>query len=216
MTKTNKQKLKIAIIFNLIIVIFEIVGVVLSVKRHGAKVFLFYTENSNYFAGLVSFIFCATGIVSLKKNKRIDDWVCVLRFVSTVCLLVTLVVVSCVFIPMFPKTAEGMLLKNSNLYEHFLCPVLSLLSFLFFENNFKLSKKYFWWALFPTVIYGVLIVLFNVLKIVKGPYPFLFVYEIKWWICALFLLGILLIAATLDFILFVSHNKICIKSKKTI
>ena len=54
----TKKKLVMAFVFNFLIFVLEVVGLVLSIQRHGMNVFCYYTENSNYFAGIVSAVFC--------------------------------------------------------------------------------------------------------------------------------------------------------------
>ena len=61
------NKINWALAMNLLIVVFEIIALVLSIKRHGIGVFKYYTENSNYFALIVSVIFCIYAIFS--KNS---------------------------------------------------------------------------------------------------------------------------------------------------
>ena len=202
----TKKKLVMAFVFNFLIFVLEVVGLVLSIQRHGMNVFCYYTENSNYFAGIVSAVFCVVVLVCILKKKLVPNWLHLLRFVSTVCLSITILVVSFVFVPMFPKTAELMMLQNSNLYEHFLCPMLSIMSFVLLENQVKLSKISVVFSLVPTIVYGVVIVILNVLKVVRGPYPFLLVYEIKWWLCALFLIGLFVIAVLTSLTIFAFHN----------
>ena len=86
-------KLKFALVINLAIVLLEIVGLILSVQRHGTGVFMFYTENSNYFALIVSIIFSVFACMELKQRKTIPKWVKVLRHTTTVCLSITFLVV---------------------------------------------------------------------------------------------------------------------------
>ena len=55
-----------------------------------------------------------------------------------------------------------MLLKNSNLFLHLIIPVLSIISFIFFEKTNKIKFKYVFLAVIPTFIYS-LLYLINVL-----------------------------------------------------
>lgn len=208
MKKTiNRTNIICALIINIAIVVLEIIGVFLSVQRHGIKVFQFYTENSNYFALIVSFIFCISCVVALIKRKHIPRWILNLRFVSTVCLTVTFVVVIAVLIPMFPDTFVFMMFQNSNLFQHFLCPVLSFISFIFFENQISLTKKSILYCLIPTLIYGVVLITLNLFKIITGPYPFFYVYVIPWYTTTLSLLGIFIGSLLITIILYYLHNK---------
>lgn len=201
-----KRKLIWALIFNFIILGLEIVGLVLSVQRHGIKVFIFYTENSNYFALVISLIFCITAIIALTKNALPPQWVHILRFIATVCLTITFIVSVFVIIPFKPSLYKYMLYQGSSLYQHILCPLLSLSSFLFFEYQKPLSKKVIFYALIPTIIYGGTCVVLNLLRVMTGPYPFFYFYQIPWYISIPSLLGVVAISTLTAFMLYVSHT----------
>ena len=49
----------------------------------------------------------------------------------------------------------AVLLRNSNLFFHLLVPVLSIITFIFFERNNKLTFKYSFYGLIPMVLYAV-------------------------------------------------------------
>ena len=70
MTKTNKRLL-ISVILNFLIVIFEAVGVFLSLRRRGVEAFLFYTELTNYLTLIISLIYVVFGIVVLKNQENL-------------------------------------------------------------------------------------------------------------------------------------------------
>lgn len=211
-TKLNKQKLISALVINIIIIVFETIGAALSIRRHGIKVFQFYTENSNYVALVVSFVFCIVGIYCLRRNLCLPSWLHHIRYVTTTCLTITLVVVLCVLTPLYPNTFIFMMFKDSNLYQHLLCPLLSIISFIVFENLYKLSFKSTLLAIIPTMFYGVCAIVLNLLKIITGPYPFFYVYVLPWNITTLALIGIVFIAFACAFLLMFIHNLIGKKS----
>ena len=204
--KSNK-KLIIALALNIIIVGLEIVGVVFSVQKYGIGVFKFYTENSNYFALIVSTLFCVNAIIALRNKSMISRFAHNLRFVSTVCLTVTLLVVLLVLIPMYPNTFINMMFLNSNLYQHLLCPVLSIISFVFFENQQKLQKNSIFYAIIPTLVYGTVCIVLNLFRIITGPYPFFYVYEVPWYFSTFMSIGIFLGAILVAYIIYAVHNR---------
>ena len=155
-----------------------------------------------------SLIFVVFAINKLIFKSQIPRFVKVFRLISTLGLSITFVVVMFVFVPMFPNIAEFLVFKNSNLYEHFLCPIFSVLSFVFFESETKFQKRYVFFALIPTITYGVAIVILNILRVVRGPYLFLSIYEVEWFVCVLFLAGIFLIAMLFSWMLVKINNKL--------
>ena len=188
---------------NLIIVFMELIGVVLSLKRRGVGAFLFYTENVNYFTLLVSFWFVLEYLIKQKTSKIVNCF----RFISSVCLAVTFVMVTTILIPMFPESFMFMMFEDSNLYQHFLCPTISILSLILFENKNKLHKTNIIFALIPTLVYGIVMVILNLLKVVVGPYPFFYLYQIRWYLSIPWLIGVLLIVVAIDLFVFWLHNK---------
>lgn len=207
MTKYNNRTI-IALTVNLLIVALEIAGLILSVQKYGLGVFQFYTENSNYFALIVSTIFCMGCIVSLIKSTPIPNWIHTLRYISTACLTLTFVVISFVLSPLYPVKFVDWLFKGSGLYQHLLCPIISFVSFVFIENTLRLSKKTIWIALAPTICYGVVCIVLNILKLMTGPYPFFYVYELPLYISIPSLIGMILLSFSISLILYkVNNNK---------
>ena len=202
-----RRKIIIALFANMAILGMEIAGLVLSVQRHGIDVFQYYTENSNYFTLIASATFCVVAIISLIKKRPIALWVHTLRYISTVCLTITLVIVLFVLIPLYPSTLAHMLFQNSNLFQHLLCPTFSIVSFLYLENWQRLPTKHIYFALLPTMLYGVICLVLNFLRIITGPYPFFYIYVLPWYYSAPSLVGILLVSYFIAFILIAVRNK---------
>ena len=74
---------------------------------------------------------------------------------------------------------------------HVLCPIIALISFLLFEeNSLENTLKNNLRALYFTVIYALILISLNILKIVVGPYPFLKVYEQSVFVSVFWILGI--------------------------
>ena len=203
----NYKKLIWALAVNFIILILEIIALFLSIQRHGIMVFTFYTENSNYFALIVSLIFCIGALFTLSRKSVLPRWIHVLRFIATVCLTITFIVSVFIIIPFRPSMWKYMLFQGSSLYQHLLCPALSMFSFLSFERQNTLTKKSIFFALIPTLIYGITCVILNLLRIITGPYPFFYIYQIPWYVSTLCILGILAISTITAFALYKFDNK---------
>lgn len=178
-TKTKKINFYIALFLNVAIVVMEIVGLLKSYNRQKFESLKFYTEDSNILGFITSLIFCIASIKAIVvKDFSISKWVKVLRYMATSCLTVTFVVVLTVLSPAGGlKALEEMMLKDSMLYHHFLCPVVAFISFVFFEQSLGFNKKTTLFALIPTLVYAVISTTLNILRLLDGPYPFLKVYE---------------------------------------
>ena len=207
MAKNNK-KLLISVILNFLIVLFEIVGVVLSLKRRGVEAFLYYTELTNYLTLLISLLYVIVGIIVLKNNSKIPSWLINIRYASTVGLILTFMVVLCILVPLTPSEFVFYFFGDSNLYQHFICPILAVISFIFFERFAAIKKTVIWYGVFPTLIYGLILISLNACKIIIGPYPFFFVYDFPWYITVLLLSGILSLTLFISWIVIVICNKL--------
>lgn len=158
------MKMKISILLNILIIVFGLMGVVIAAKYHLLKdFFLYYTNLSNIFAVLASIIY----LLTLNKKTKIGEY---LRFLSTICLTLTLLVVIFVLTPMLKV---NLFVGNYMPLYHLICPLLSIISLLFFEKNN--TKPIL--ALIPTAIYGIITLSLNYFKVIEGPYPFLKVHN---------------------------------------
>ena len=210
----KRKNLAIALLFNVLIIIFEIVGFILSTERHGFNAIKYYTQLSNFLTLIVNVIFCVCAIISFVKKNNIKKWVVILRYISTLNLTITLIIVLTILIPAIPNSFSQMMLKNSNLYYHFICPILSIVSFMFFERGVEFDKSKIYLSLVPTVVYGVVCLILNALKVITGPYPFFYVYEFKWYILTFYLLSIITGIYIIAVIIFYLFNKKWEKSSK--
>ncbi len=166
----KNTKNKLPLIINSIIIVFEIIGCIMCAK-HGLSVLQYYTVLSNIFALITSTLYVA---FYLKTKNSIPIAVSFLRYASTVCLTLTFAVVLFIFVPLagFSVMVEGV-----QIFHHLLCPVLSFISFVFFEKRKTLSKRHIFLSLIPTFTYAAVIIVLNILRVVEGPYPFLMVYR---------------------------------------
>ena len=62
------------------------------------------------------------------------------------------------------------------LYTHTLCPLIAFFAFEIFAPK-KFGWRDVWMATGLTLVYGVVIVVLNILRVIEGPYPFLMVYK---------------------------------------
>ena len=175
--KSKKQMISLAI--NITIVIAEVVGLALSIKSHGLSMFKYYTQDSNLLALAVCSVYLVyTALLIKNKIYEIPKWLKLLKYMATCCLAVTLIVVIFILAPM---TGEGglkvLLFSGSMLYYHLICPVAAIITFLFFEEGLNLNRKTVFQAMIPTLIYAAIFLTLNIMKVLEGPYPFLYVYK---------------------------------------
>jgi hypothetical protein len=151
-----------AIIANILIIILEILG--LRASKIGERkwtLLAYYTQLSNLVTLIssVCFLMTAGGVAPL-------------RYLSTCMLALTFLVTIFILAPMgggFKK----MMLSGNGLYHHTLCPILSILSYLFLEPHVKM-----WYLpIIVTTVYGLIMLYLNGKRYFDGPYPFFRVHN---------------------------------------
>lgn len=175
------QRKKIALFLNVLASVLGLIGTLMTL-RGGPWAFLFYTLDSNIVAMISSFVYVAVSLWIQRKgegNMGLPAWVHELRYVGTCTVALTLIVVLFILMPMYMRSGYGfaILTEGAQLYHHTLCPALSLVSFIFFEDNSALSKRSVRNPSYVTGIYAVILIALNLLKVLEGPYPFLFIYR---------------------------------------
>lgn len=162
---------KVAIVLNILLAVMGLIGTIFSIFNDPLKMqFFYYTRLSNNLAILssISLVYFAL------KDKKLPEWVVWLRFVSVIGLTVTFLTV--VFILAPRGGYVHYLLSESGWAHHTLCPIISFISFVFFERP-HISQKVLVCGILPSLIYIVYIVPANILGLVDGPYFFLKVQE---------------------------------------
>lgn len=191
------MKKRIDIIVHILIIILEILGFIRAINHEGRLAIEFYTDLSNLMALITSVLYL---IFYKKENKFINS----LYFVTTTMLTITLLVVIFVLGPMYSFDYKWLILQGSHFIMHLICPVLFILVYLFHKK--RNDNKYL--PVIVTGIYGIVLIILNLLKVVDGPYPFLKVYNQS--ILMTIIWGIILIGVSLviSILLIKLNNKI--------
>lgn len=166
-----EMKRKISLIFNVLIVLFEIIGLILTIGVNKRISFEYYTEDSNILALIISLLF----VIFSLNNCKLPKWLKVLKYSSTVCLSVTFFVVLFILTPMYNFNFKYMFFYNSLVFQHLLCPLLSIVTFVFFDDIGEISFKDVFLGLITTLIYSFILIILNIFDVVVGPYPFLMI-----------------------------------------
>ena len=180
---------------NAVIVALEIVAFCCNMREGGLPVLRYYTVESNLLAAFVSLSFVVCFFVGHGQVPRL---VTRLRYLTTCCLTVTLLVVVFVLAPLMRDyTLWRLLSEGSMLYQHLLCPVLAIFSFTVLERDERLTKRDILFSLIPTALYAAVTIPLNIARVLRGPYPFLLVYEQPVWASCLWIVAIFGLAAAI-------------------
>lgn len=187
---------KALIVINIIIILLELVSLDLD---YGISSLLYYTELSNLLALITSII-----LVITSYKKKMPNYVKILRYIVTVNLLITFLVVLFVLAP--NGNFYNMFFLGSMFEHHLLCPLLSLFSFIFVED-YKLNKKDIKYPVIISIIYGVILITLNILKVVDGPYPFFRVYNQPLIVSIIYFISMIIGSIIISYLLILPKKK---------
>ncbi len=165
-----KEENKKLLILHLLMILLEIMGLITTINIIHSVDFQYYTEDSNILMLIVSLIF----VYFLVFNKEIPKWLEILNHMAVLGLTVTFTVVILVLAPMYRFNYSWLLFKDAMLYYHTLCPILAMITYVFFTKT-NIEKKYIPHTMIFTIIYSIILIILNICQVVEGPYPFLMV-----------------------------------------
>ena len=149
-----------------------------------------YANIGTYLALIASGLMLIMTFVK-KELVNVPYWTVLLKYVSAVFNSLTFVV-ALVHTPVtygLIGYVSNMLL-GINLFRHVLIPLLSAVSFMFFEGDRRLNKKKtMWFPVLVTLLYIVVIVGLVSAKLISAPYVFFNVYlnpvyvSVIWFVC---------------------------------
>ena len=169
--------LTIAFIINLIIIVCE--GITLSHIRGKRNILKYYTYLQNFLSLIASLVFSVCLLACTVSGKAIPEFAKGLRYVAT-CGLMATMFVFIVFLGAGKKIAitEDDFLRHfspraANIILHYVCPMLSLISFVFFERSVNLSNG-IWTgiAAIPSCVYWIVYFILSAAKVWEEPYDF--------------------------------------------
>lgn len=204
MTKNNK----LALGSNILLIVLASLGLYFSIVDKNA--FLYYSDNAGMFALSSSIIY----VIVVLTKKEPNFLSLALRYVSTACLVLTLVGTFYVA----TTTGENYLdsfIKGSHLFNNLLCPIVSFVSFTMFEGDRRLNKKKtIWYALIPTVIYGIIMLVCNVSNTFTGPYSFMMINDNPVYVTVIVFIVTIILNYVIGRFLLLSNQKHAPRRKK--
>ena len=161
------KDVKISLVLNIIIVILVTLGSIFMISGFNfmaeeipliatkVEALKYYTVDSNILMGVISFIFIIYEILLLKnKIKEIPRFVYFLKLLATAGVTLTFLITA-IFLAPFSTYSFFAFYQNSNLFFHFIIPILSIISFIFFESTNKIKFKDTILAILSMIIYAV-------------------------------------------------------------
>lgn len=201
----KNKKLFVSLLLNVAAVAFEVVGFI-DASYLGWVQFWFYTQISNLLLGIVSIVLIGYILCHMRDGIRIPAWLSFAKYCVTIMTTQTFLISLLVLSPMLGGIGM-MMLGPIVRYFHTLCPLLAMVSFLIFDPKpMALTARHTRLAMLPTIVYGAVAILLNLLRVWHGPYPFLYVYEQPVWLSLVWLVVIMGAAFLIAFLLRIANQ----------
>ena len=168
---SNKNRQTSEILFNLVIVILAVTGIILmltseaeegALQSSGLENFKFYTVLSNVFCGIVALIYLICIFAKKGTGKM-----AALKLAAVCGVAITFAVVAFMFGPIY---GFANFYKRGNLFFHLLLPVTAMAEFIFVKRK-KISFRYTVFAAIPTLLYAIGYLLNILINGIGGPWP---------------------------------------------
>ena len=166
-----RAEIRPVVIVNVILALLEIIAFVHDCMVFGAGLFQWYTVDSNVLQLAVSVLV----IYYCLKGSELPGSITRLHFISAVGLTVTFLIAAFVLAPQ--GGIAYYFLENVAPINHLIAPVLSVVSLLFLEKSELPGKAVMFLPASATMLYGLICLLLNALRLIDGPYFFLQVYS---------------------------------------
>ena len=162
---------------NLIMIVCEFCTLVRIRKK--ADILKYYTYLQNLLALLASIVFTVSLMIHMVSGREIPGFLRGIRYVAT-CGLVAAMVMFLTFLGAGKKISltendflAGFSPKMANAVLHYLCPVLSVVSFVLFERELPLSDG-IWTSIaaIPSCLYWIVYLVLSAAKLWEEPYAF--------------------------------------------
>ena len=163
---------KAVIVVNAVILALEVIALIHDIYAFGTGLFVWYTVDSNVLQLVVS----ALVLYFVLNGKQIPEGVTRMHFVSAVGLTVTFLIAAFVLAP--EGGIKYYFLSDVAPINHFIGPLLSVISLVFLEKTNKLPIRTVILPALVTLIYGIICLILNGLGIIDGPYFFLKINEV--------------------------------------
>lgn len=171
-----KKRELISLCFDVAIVALSVICIILYPEQINFK---YYTVLSNCLALIASLLMII--FLLIKKDLSLVPYpVILLKYVAAISLALTIIVVLVVLIPLDYGISDYgtgfflFMLSSTGLFRRLLVPVLSIISFIYFEGDRRLNKrKTIAFPIAYTLIYTVVILILVLTDKITAPYPFL-------------------------------------------
>lgn len=152
----------ISFILNLVLLVYEVIYIAAcfviggdgNMANAGFGAFRYFTIDSNTLVAVSAAVLLPFELICVfsRKERTVPTAVSVLKLAGTTGAALTFLVVIAF---LGPTQGYAAMFEGGNYYLHGVCPVLAMISFIFFDGGGPISRKQSLPALLPLVIYAV-------------------------------------------------------------
>ena len=198
----SRRRMIVAIVVNILVFAFEMWAMYRGIKKNGPfGNFIFYTECSNLFAGIVCAMCAISEVRALRAGVGISQAMRWLKYMASCVLLMTLFVVTFVLVPMLVNAGypgfSMMYLDGAKPLTHLGAPLIVTISYVLFEADRSMTFKQSLVGFAPTLLYAAVAYPCNILRVWDGPYPFFQVWNMPIWQSILWFIVLFILAFSL-------------------
>lgn len=149
MIQNNKRKLEISYLVKLVAIIASVYGMIQSYS--GMMFFTYFTNLSNIFIDAVLLIF----LFYQFQGRKITQTMYIIKFMATISITLTCFVYMLLLAPTNEAGFIGAYFNDGagSFCVHLLNPLLAIIDFLYFDQNYHSSLKHVFYAIVPPLIY---------------------------------------------------------------
>ena len=156
--KYCKRKTIVSISIKLVIFVSMVIGILATLLGNSfmtSQAFLFFTVQSNIWIGTWCLVFAILQIVGVVNRKNyFKRWLFVIKYMFTTSITLTFVVMSAMLTPTMIQSGMGKsLLSLSNIFPHYVVPILSIVDFVLFDTSWETKKTDFLFAVIMPIYY---------------------------------------------------------------
>ena len=169
--------LVIALMLNLLLILIE--GATFLKVKNKINILKFYTFLQNFIALAISILFFGFAVRELLGYGNVPELIKGLRYTATCGLAATMFVFAIFLAPRFKSGKSkshtdlfgGLEPKKANLLLHYICPIISIVSFLLFERGTVLTdSEWTGYAAIPSCTYWIIYIFLTITHLWTEPY----------------------------------------------
>lgn len=157
--KTDHVRSLLSVLCNVLVIILVTVSILSfftvggqgNMAVAGMRCFIYFTIDSNILAAVMCLFMVPCNIRALKDGRELPGWALACKFIGTSAVTLTLLVV---LLYLGPTMGYRAMFAGKNLHLHLICPLLAIVSYVFFEHDRSGKKRSSIPGVIPTFIYA--------------------------------------------------------------